>query len=131
MLSLVGLGVLAAACSSSGDGDGKSDASVKEAGPLVTVDGGTFDAGPSPTDAPPPVLTALAPASVSAGATDTVVTLTGTGFVARSSVEVNGAVVSSTLVDDQHLQLVFSAATLANGAVLHVIVATDAPGGGV
>ena len=120
-----------AACSTSSD-DGATDAgpSHRDPGPLVTIDAGPVPASVSPENAPVPTLTTLSPAMVNAGAAATPVTLTGTGFVDRTVVEVNGAVVASTLTDAQHLQVVLTTAMLANGAKLHVSVATSTPGGG-
>jgi hypothetical protein len=124
--AIVALAAGAASCSNSGN---ETPPAGRDAGPLVTLDSGLIDAAP-PSSAPVPVLTSLAPSSVAAGAPDTVVSLTGTGFVDRSTVEINGAVVASTLVDADHLNVVFSAATLIIGAQLHVNVTTSTPGGG-
>lgn len=128
--SLLPWAAAAGGCSTSANDSADAGPTTRDPGPLVTIDAGPIEASPSPESAPAPTLTALSPAEVNAGASATPVTLTGTGFVDRSVALVNGAVVASTLKDAEHLQVVFTTAMLANGALLHVSVATSTPGGG-
>lgn len=83
----------------------------------------------TPTN-PAPTLTSIAPTSVVAGAPDTLVTLTGTGFVSMSLVQVGANDYPPTFVSATTLTLSVPAAALAAPTSLGVSVRNPPPGGG-
>ena len=60
-----------------------------------------------------PQLSALAPTSAPVGSGDTVVTLTGSGFVAGTLAALNGTALATTVISDTQLQATIPAANLA------------------
>ena len=82
--------------------------------------------------APAPTLTSIAPSSVAAGAPDTTVVFTGTGFVPRSvAVNVTGSADLPTTYDSAtQLHVDIPASYLAAADLFSVRVRTDPPGGG-
>jgi hypothetical protein len=82
-------------------------------------------------DNPVPTLSALAPATVVAGADSQVVRLTGTGFVRGSVVRVNGAARTARRTSPTEMELVLRAADLAQAGPLAISVSNGTPGGGV
>ena len=79
---------------------------------------------------PVPVLTSVAPTTLYALSAATPITLTGTGFVAASAVQVNGAAVTVTAQTATSLTATVPAALLAAPGTLTVTVTNPAPGGG-
>lgn len=80
---------------------------------------------------PVPNLGALSPAAAQAGtATPTTVTVTGTGFVANSTVMINGAPHATVFNNATQLQATLTGADLAAGGVDQVEVFSPGPGGG-
>ena len=79
---------------------------------------------------PAPALSSLTPSAIEAGAPDTLITLTGSGFTSASSILLNGAALSTTLVSSTQLTATIPAANLASLGWSSVAVSTAAPGGG-
>jgi hypothetical protein len=79
---------------------------------------------------PVPTLTSLSPASATAGAAATPVTITGTKFVSTSTASFNGVVHTTTYVSATQLKITLSASDLATTGVYPVVVTNQAPGGG-
>jgi CSLREA domain-containing protein len=79
---------------------------------------------------PLPVLNAVLPASKPAGTGDVALTVTGIDFQPQSTVQVNGAALPTTYLNETKLQANLPAAYLAGVADLAVTVNTPAPGGG-
>src|SRR5205085_1147660 len=79
---------------------------------------------------PVPTITALTPASLSAGSAAFALTVTGTGFVGNSVVNVDGNARPTTFVDATHLTAVLPASDRASGGGHFITVTTPAPGGG-
>lgn len=79
---------------------------------------------------PRPNVTALAPASIAAGAGATVVTLDGTGFVAGSEVFSGTTPLATTFVSGTRLRATVPASFTANAGSLGLSVRSPAPGGG-
>lgn len=79
---------------------------------------------------PLPAATSLTPASASAGAAPTVVTVNGTGFYPASQITIEGALAATTYVDGTKLRATLTAAQLATGGVLTFRVMNPSPGGG-
>ncbi len=79
---------------------------------------------------PVPAITAAQPAAVDAGSPDTVVQLTGTGFLSSSTAQIDGAQVTSSFTSPTQLSMTLSAATLAAAGTHQLTVSNPAPGGG-
>ena len=80
---------------------------------------------------PSPEVSAAAPAIVSAGSTDIVVTISGEGFHPASVAILSGVDVETEFVDNRTLLVRPPAEMLAAAGALGVAVGTDGPGGGV
>jgi hypothetical protein len=84
---------------------------------------------PAPA-APVPVVSALSPATATAGSPGLTLTVNGSGFVASSVVRWNGAARTTTLVSATQLRAALSASDLATAGSFAVSVVTPSPGGG-
>lgn len=93
----------------------------------VTIDNGEVTVSP---ELPTPTLTTVNPNSVVAGAPNTLITLTGTGFVASSVARVNGVGVATTYVSPTSLTATIPAANLTTSANLTITVFNSTAGGG-
>jgi hypothetical protein len=92
--------------------------------------GGTSNALYFTANDPVPTLTAVSPTSLYALSGATTITLTGTGFVNGSQVQVNGAAIPVTASTPTSLTATVPAAVLASPGTLSVTVFNPAPGGG-
>jgi formiminotetrahydrofolate cyclodeaminase len=92
--------------------------------------GGTSSALNFAVNNPAPTLTSLSPASAVAGAGSQTLTLTGTNFVASSTVTYNGVGHAATLVSATQLTISLSATDQATAGSYAVVVTNPAPGGG-
>lgn len=72
----------------------------------------------------------LVPTAVSPGVTGFALNVSGTGFVSGSTVDFNGAPLTTTFVDSEHLHAVVPAANVATAETASVTVMNPAPGGG-
>ena len=111
---------------------GTSDAGLADGG---TSDAGLQDAGAAvdsgPAENPAPVLASIAPGSVTAGAsTDLTISLSGSGFLANSQVEIDFSPVSASYQSATSLSATVPAAVLAVGGSHAIEVVNPAPGGG-
>lgn len=97
-----------------------SDGGASASTPTVVVE----------VDNPKPAISALNPASAVAGTGSTDVTLAGSGFVAGTVVQVNGAPRTTTFTSDTHLTVTLTSADLASAGSLAVTAVNAAPGGG-
>ena len=79
---------------------------------------------------PAPTLSLLVPGAVTAGTAQTLL-LNGSGFVANSSVTVNGTPKSAAYVSPTQLSLPLTTTDLAGAGTLSIAVSNPAPGGGV
>ncbi len=80
---------------------------------------------------PVPTLTALNPATVTAGGQAFTLTVTGTNFVQASVVRLNGQDRPTTFVSATELRAAITAADIANGGTAAIRVFNPAPGGGL
>jgi hypothetical protein len=132
-------------------GDDSSDASTEATTPAGD-DGGPvtapFDATPTPFPghdsgadvggqdalppdfAPAPTLASIAPTQALVGTTGPTIVCTGSGFVARSVVQLDGVELTTSFVSDTELRATIPDAKLAAVGTLHVTVGTAPPGGG-
>lgn len=85
---------------------------------------------PTPTPNPVPSITSLSPSVIAVGAPDTTLTLTGTNFLAASTVKLNGAALVTNFVSTTQLTASLPSAALAQAATDQVTVTNPAPGGG-
>ncbi len=91
--------------------------------------GGTSASQALTVENPVPSITSLAPASVSAGSGALALSVTGSGFVAASQVELDGAPVATTYAGGA-LSAAIDGAVTAVGGVHPITVVNAAPGGG-
>jgi hypothetical protein len=77
-----------------------------------------------------PAITSLNPSSVPAGSSDRAITVTGTGFVAGSTVKSNGVLVMTTYVTPTTLSAVVPSGHFVNPGTVAITVTNPAPGGG-
>ena len=95
--------------------------------------GGTSDALSFSVTAgnPPPILSSLSPASVTAGSSDFTLTINGSNFVNGSVVNWNGSPRPTTFISYTQLSAAIPASDLAQIADISVTVTSPAPGGGL
>jgi hypothetical protein len=79
---------------------------------------------------PVPGITALSPASVTAGAAAQTLTLTGTNFLSSSTVTYNAVAHTATFVSATELTIPLSASDQATAGTYAVVVTNPSPGGG-
>jgi hypothetical protein len=90
------------------------------------------DDGPSAPDPnPAPAVTAVSPGTVQAGSAEATLTVTGSRFIAQSTVRFNGAERTTEFVSATELRARLTAADLAAAGTAQVAVFSPAPGGGV
>jgi IPT/TIG domain/Kelch motif/Galactose oxidase, central domain len=93
--------------------------------------GGTgSELGPMPAPNAVPAVASVTPNSVAAGAPDTTVTISGSGFISSSTANLNGQPLRTTFVSGTQLSAVIPAASLSAGAINNVTVTNPPPGGG-
>lgn len=90
------------------------------------------DPAPDPTsdDAPAPKITKLEPASVALGSIGPTVVVTGTGFLPRSVVRVDGAEIETSFQSETELAGTIPTANIGAVGTLKITVRTPSPGGG-
>jgi hypothetical protein len=112
--------------------DGGTDVvpSVDGGDPLV-ADGGSKVDSSKDKDAPAPVLTAISPSSAKVGALGPTLIVTGSDFVARSTVKADGDDLPTTFVSATELRAPLPTTKLGSAAVLQIVVSTFTPGGGI
>jgi hypothetical protein len=96
----------------------------------VVVFRGPFVVPPSTTPNPVPSLSALSPASVTAGTANTWVTITGANFVPGATALWNGNERTTVFVNSGQLRVAIATADLAAPVVAKLRVSNPAPGGG-
>ncbi len=87
-------------------------------------------APPAPAINPAPAVSSVSPANLVAGSPAQTLTLSGTGFLAASTVQFNGTALPATFVNATTLQAQVPASALASGAQVPLTVTNPAPGGG-
>ncbi len=88
----------------------------------------TFAVTPPPN--PKPAITTITPATVGAGTSAFTLTVNGTGFVAGSVVQFNGANRPTTFIGDTKLTALIAAEDIASAGTVAIRVVSPAPGGG-
>ncbi len=79
---------------------------------------------------PAPTVTTVAPTTVQAGSASPVLTVTGTGFVPTTQVQVNGNARTTVLISSTQVSVTLMAADVAAAGNLSLIAMNGAPGGG-
>jgi hypothetical protein len=79
---------------------------------------------------PAPALTAVSPASFTAGSSDSTITLTGNGLIEQSVVQANGTALTTSFTSDTQLTAIVPSALLATAGTLSIAVVNPSPGGG-
>ena len=87
-----------------------------------SITGGTYNLAPA--------LSAISPAAVASGSTDTIITLTGSGFSSSSTVLLNGAPLPTSYGGSTKLTATVPAANLTSLGWSPISVSNPAPGGG-
>ncbi|MEO6420222.1 MAG: IPT/TIG domain-containing protein, partial [Polyangiaceae bacterium] len=131
------------ACATSSAVEGTIELDAGTTGTDSGLPGPTKDSGGGGTDsavvaddaalpaAPAPVAVSIAPANAAVGALGPTLIVTGTDFVARSLVRVDGDPLSTTFVSATELRAALPTSKLATAGILNISVATSAPGGGM
>ena len=122
-------------CDSSGTPDDPADAAVFDGGGLDTgkptpkpdaSDGGVID----PDLAEVPELTSVSPQSAKVGSVGPSIIVTGKKFVARTVVQLDGAVLATTYISPTELRATIPTGKLTAVGQLRISVGTAPPGGG-
>lgn len=92
--------------------------------------GGTTGTQSFTVQNPAPSLTNISPASVTAGAANTTISLTGSGFVTGSVVRANGTNITTTFVSGTSLTAIVPSSYLVNPGTVSITVSNPNPGGG-
>jgi hypothetical protein len=98
------------------------NAANNQASSTVTITGATYTLAP--------VLSSISPSTIVSGASDTTITLNGTGFTSGSSVLLGGSALSTSYGSATQLTATVPAARLTTLGWAPVTVTTPAPGGG-
>jgi WD40-like Beta Propeller Repeat len=83
-----------------------------------------------PVQTPTPVISSIQPASVLAGSSAFTLYVTGSNFVAQSTVTVNGTNRAATIVNSSQLQIGMTASDVATAGQIQIEVINPTPGGG-
>ena len=101
---------------------------------VVAVNGDvSSSAGTQPmleVDNPAPTISGLAPAAIATGSGATTVTVTGTGFVPTTAIQVNGSARSTTYISATQVSLALTAADVTAAGSLSLTAVNATPGGG-
>ncbi len=109
--TLVFSGVVLSGCGGAGSGSGGNT---------------TPPTSPNPT----PVVASIAPANLVAGSSSQTLSLTGTGFVASSVIDLNGTALATAYVNASSLTATVPASAIAADGTAKITVTNPAPGGG-
>jgi hypothetical protein len=101
----------------------------------VTVSNGSVGSGAGSLasleiDNPAPTVTSVAPTTLLTGSASPTVTVTGTGFVPATVVNVNGSARPTSFISETQVSAALTPADVASGATLTITVVNGAPGGG-
>lgn len=92
--------------------------------------GGSSNSVDFTVDNPQPTISSLSPPVLATGSPDTTITITGTGFIGSSTLELGSTQLSTTTVSPTQLTAIVPAADLAAPATDQVTVTNPGPGGG-
>jgi hypothetical protein len=92
--------------------------------------GGVSTAATLTINNPSPVMSAINPASMLAGSADTLLDVTGSGFVSLAVITWNGSALTTTFVSGTELKATLPAADMTGSSASQIAVQNPAPGGG-
>ena len=92
--------------------------------------GGTSPAAAVAVNNPVPSIASLSPTNIDVGSADTAVTVTGTGFLPLTTLQINGSAHSVAYKTSKQMVVTLTAAELASAANDNLVLANAAPGGG-
>lgn len=102
--------------------------------PVVVLNGSLSSGSSTPinleVDNPAPTITLISPTSIATGATSPVITVTGTGFVPATVINVNGAARATTVTSSTQISVSLTAADVSTATNLLLTAVNPAPGGG-
>ncbi len=102
--------------------------------PVVVLNGSSTSASGTvinlEVDNPVPAITQFLPSSFTTGAASTTISVTGTGFVPTTTIQVNGSARSTTFVSATQVNVILTATDLASAGSLTLVAVNVAPGGG-
>jgi len=81
-------------------------------------------------DNPAPTITQVSPSSLLAGNPSATLTVTGTGFVPTTAIDVNGAARATTYTSSTQVSVALNASDIASSGNLSITAVNSAPGGG-
>ena len=81
-------------------------------------------------DNPVPAITVFVPSSFATGALSTSISVTGTGFVPSTAIQINGTARSTSYVSSSQVNVILTTADLATAGSVSLRAANPAPGGG-
>jgi hypothetical protein len=79
---------------------------------------------------PPPAIISITPQSLTVSSSAIPLVVTGTGFVSKSVVSLNGSALATTYDDSSSLRTTLPAGYLMKGGTLEIVVSNPSPGGG-
>ena len=85
---------------------------------------------PAATPNPAPTIVSITPGSLVAGSSSQTVTVTGSGFISTSAINLNGNALATTYVSSTSLQTTVPASAIAADGTVKFTVTNPAPGGG-
>jgi hypothetical protein len=102
--------------------------------PIIALNGNLSSASGTPVnlevDNPSPKITAIIPSSLTAGAGATTVSVTGTGFLPNTTVQLAGSARPTAFVSSTQVDVILSAADLSSTGSLSLMAVNPTPGGG-
>lgn len=102
--------------------------------PVVVVNGSLSSGSANPTsleiDNPPPVVSSVSPTTALVGTASAIVTVTGTGFVPFTAINVNGAARATTYINSTQVSAALPTADFAASGSLSLTAVNASPGGG-
>jgi N-acetylneuraminic acid mutarotase len=100
-------------------------------GPMLSSPPASWSLGDAIIDNPVPVISSFSPGSLPPGSAAQTLTISGTGFLASSSVSFNGTSRAVTYLSSGQLTIALTSSDLATAGSYQVVVSNPVPGGGV
>src|SRR5438477_13207840 len=97
---------------------------------LGACGGGGTRRTPPAAENPTPSVSGITPNAVTAGTSDTTVTINGSGFIASSAAEWNGSALTTTIISNTKLTAVVPGSQLTGSSIAQIVVVNPTPGGG-
>jgi hypothetical protein len=102
--------------------------------PIIALNGNLSSASGTPVslevDNPAPKITAIIPSTLATGSASTTVSVTGTGFLPNTTVQLAGSARPTAFVSSTQVDVILSASDLASSGSLSLMAVNPTPGGG-